>query len=68
MKIFLAIVHAVLSCIQDYHVLYKVIRTAVMENNCFVNKSLDLGLDRTWIERYALAVKKDPCITVGHLP
>ena len=68
MKIYLAIVHAVLSCIRGYHVLYRVIRTAVMVEQLLRVRKPGFQLGLNAIERYALAVKKDSCITVGHLP
>ena len=63
MKIFLAIVCAVSSCIQGYHVLYGVIRMAVMGEQllCEQKPGPRPGLDV--VEQYALVVKKDSCVT-----
>ena len=68
MKIVLTIMQAVSSCIRGYHVLCDVIRTAVMGEQLLREQKPELWLGLTVIERNALAMKKDSCVTVGHLP
>ena len=52
------------SCTRGYHVLYGEMRMVVMGEQLLYESKPELNV----VDRYAMAVKKDSCVTVGHLP